>query len=192
MRNYKLATCFCLVAGCASSQLRNLTQHLSGQLACPVLTVERAGENLYKAAGCGTELVFKCVELFGWRCSATLSQAELAQAGSRRFTAARGKVVEASARALKSMGYEIVLADPGAGRVTTNRKVIGAQGSSHQATFVYLQYTISVKDTDAQTSVATAVPTVYGGEEDITDRGFDIAQLRRNWNDLFKQIETFL
>ena len=125
-----LAAAAALSAGCASaaSNLRDVKQLLSGELSCPPdkLDVAPAGESLYSAVGCDTELTFKCNEFFGWHCSAPISDVEQAHAGTAHFDGDVGRVTEAAAGALSALGYEIAVQDAGKGLVITKRKVIQA------------------------------------------------------------------
>jgi hypothetical protein len=183
-----------VVAGCAGSagELREVKEQLSKEMSCPTVQVQREGEEQYFAAGCGSELEFKCSEFFGWHCNAQLSEAEVRKYGSHNFTSSKKEVTEAAASAVKALGYEIAAVDASRGLVVTNRKIIQAVGNGYNAaTFQYQQLTVKVKG-EGDGSTATVVPAYFVGEKDMSEKGFNISELRKTWSDVFKKISMFL
>jgi hypothetical protein len=185
------------VAGCstAAGRLREVTQNVSQQLGCPAdqLNVQAHDEQTYDVEGCKTELTFTCQEWFGWHCAAPISDTELNHFGSRHYPGTKQAVTEAAANALQAIGYDIAVAEPAKGIVITKRKIIQAVATgTYQATFSYQQFTVKVTDGPEGGATARVTPSFFIGERDMSEKGFNIGEVRKVWKSFFAQMKQLL
>ena len=129
-------------------------------------------------------------------CGRTVTPAELEHYESHSFAGDKKQVYRATVTALRSLGYEVVASDEGAGRVKTAPKVVvvqAAQTSSYTAVAASasIAWTINVTS-DARGAVVHAEPRIYsaGTAVDASNMSSDYAD--RTFHTLYDEIQSNL
>ena len=128
-------------------------------------------------------------------CARTLSPADVQSLARRTYPGhQRAEVVNASATALKTLGYEVVVADTSNGRVKTAPKalVVTAAGSAYAAVAVSNDLAWSLEVTESSDGVVVqATPRASSGGTSY-DGPMDADYMEKAIADLFKEIESNL
>jgi hypothetical protein len=125
----------------------------------------------------------------------TLTPAQVQALGKREFPGHdRAAVVKASDTALRTLGYEVVVADPKTGQVKTAPKplVVTAAGSATTAIAVSNDLAWSLEITSVANGASMqATPRASSGGQSY-DGPMDQAYMEKAFADLFKEIESNL
>ncbi len=130
-----------------------------------------------------------------------MTETEIQTYGTYTSNAPKAKIYDAAINALKSQGYEIAVENPESGVIKTGRKPIRAQAvssgaGSATAVMYFRQYLLRIREVDGGKVTVTAVPRVFQGEMDLSDRAvWDLEGPigeRALWNNLFREIDEAL
>ena len=129
-----------------------------------------------------------------------LTQQELDAHATRSYAAPMAKVFPATENALRAQGYDIAVSDPAKGTIKTKRKFVRAVARREQDTAAAIeltrQYLVHVEETAAGQTRVIALPRVYAGEDDLSEKGvWDLegpVGERRLWSNLFREIQDGL
>ncbi|MBS2028068.1 MAG: hypothetical protein JST54_09215 [Deltaproteobacteria bacterium] len=129
-------------------------------------------------------------------CFTPLTQQDVDQYGTRAYPhASKSQAYHASLAALKSLGYETAVTEPGSGRIKTAPKilVVHAHGSSTvaSATESSLAWDIDVSP-GARGSIVRARPRGYEGGQALSLDKMNADYMKRTYDTLFAEIESNL
>ncbi|GAC1361134.1 MAG: hypothetical protein NVSMB47_13570 [Polyangiales bacterium] len=129
-------------------------------------------------------------------CPRTITPAEIEQHGTRPYpTKSRAQVVKASAAALQTLGFEVVVVDEQHGWVKTAPKVMQthAVGNAYGATAIQdsLAWTLEI-DAAGSGALVHAHPRAYRNGQSLDERNMLAAYMERAFNDLFREIDSNL
>ncbi|HZO17184.1 MAG TPA: hypothetical protein VFB62_28095 [Polyangiaceae bacterium] len=138
-------------------------------------------------------------------CASHMTNEEIAAYGTRTYPTKKEKLVEDVATVLKTMGYEIVVADAKKGIVKTARKEIGQAGRTSQiggkntasgrtyTTGYHRQYIVKISETK-KGMLVKVTPKVFVGERDVSAEqvwNLDGAGGERElWASFFSELES--
>ena len=129
-------------------------------------------------------------------CGRVMTPAELATHEHHGFTGrTKEQVFRAAAAALRGEGYEIIAADPVAGRIRTAPKIIGAHavGSRYSAvaTSTSLAWTVDVWP-DGGSAMLRAAPRGYTGAQLVDAAEMNAEWLEKAFRQLYREIDDNL
>jgi hypothetical protein len=129
-------------------------------------------------------------------CARPLTEADIEEHGTKSFPGrSPAQVVRASTIALKTLGYEVVVADAASGRIKTAPKLmqVYAVGSHYSATAVAnsLAWTIDIT-AGRGGAVAHAHPRAYANGALQDDSMMNAEYMEKAFADLFREIESNL
>lgn len=129
-------------------------------------------------------------------CGRTVTPAELAEQGTRSYPGQASKqVFRATNVALKTLGYNVVVADEASGRLKTAPKVVmvRAYGNSTSATAVESSLGWSLEVSDAKDGASVhAEPHPFQNGQSLEATQMSATYVERAFNDLFKEIDSNL
>jgi hypothetical protein len=137
------------------------------------------------------------VGLLGCTPHRLVSAADLQRYGTRPFKEPKAEVVRATATALRTLGYEVTVADEATGKVKTSPKVvvIGAVRTSTYTAVGYqnaIAWTIDVTPGSDGSTLVRATPRAYlNGQEDTRDR-WDADYMEQSIDTVFREIASDL
>jgi hypothetical protein len=129
-------------------------------------------------------------------CARTITPAEIDRNGTKTFHGREaGQVVRATVAALRTLGYEVVVADVAGGKVKTAPKLVTvhAVGNQYHATAMAdsLAWSIDfVKATDG--TVVRLHPRMYRNGQPIDETMINADPMNKAFADLFKEIDENL
>jgi hypothetical protein len=129
-------------------------------------------------------------------CMRTITPDEIEQHGTKPYPGkSQAQVMKASVVALKTLGFEVVVADAASGKVKTAPKTIqvSAVGGAYSATAIEdaLSWTLDV-DAASNGSVIHAHPRSYRNGQPLDERNLGYNYMNRAFTDLFKEIDDNL
>jgi hypothetical protein len=139
-------------------------------------------------------------------CASHLTTEEIAAFGTKSYPTPKERLVEDVATVLKTMGYEIVVADAKKGIVKTARKEIGTASrtstiggsrttsGSTVSTAYYRQYLVKITESRKGKVMVRVTPKVFMGERDVSHEAvwnIDGAGGERElWANFFSELES--
>jgi len=145
-----------------------------------------------RAAGSGIAraslIAVACATLGACAHEGALTQGEVGRSGAHAFAAPADHVFYACLGILKADGYEIALADPEHGRITTKPMAIDSKdGVTARA------YHVTVSADGDGSSRVVAQPVLYAGERDISAKAvWNIDAERDQWAELFSDVDAVI
>jgi hypothetical protein len=129
-------------------------------------------------------------------CPRTITPAEVEQYGTRAYKGPnKSQTVVATSLALRTLGYDVVLADVDGGVIKTAPKVVQvhAVGSKYSASSIEdaLAWTVTITSTPNGTLVR-ARPRPYRNGQPLDDTALIESTMHRTFDELFKEIESDL
>jgi ABC-type uncharacterized transport system auxiliary subunit len=129
-------------------------------------------------------------------CLPTITAAEITQLGTRAYPRqSPGQLLKASTVALKTLGFQIAVVDPGALRVKTAPKVqqVHAVGGAYSASTIAdsLAWTIDVS-VDHGVAVVHAQPRAFRNGLPLDETNITATYMERAFDQLFREIEENL
>jgi hypothetical protein len=133
-------------------------------------------------------MAIACAALGACAHEVALTQGEVGRSGARTFAAPTDHVFYACLGILKADGYEIAVADPDHGRITTKPMAIdGKDGITARA------YNVTVSADGDGSSRVVAQPLLFAGDRDVSSRAiWNIDAERDQWAELFSDVDAVI
>ena len=139
-------------------------------------------------------LFLAALVLLAAACARTITPAEIERKGTKPYPKqGRAQLVQATSVALKTLGFDVTVSDPNAGKVKTAPKTIQvtAVGSRYSATAYSdsLAWVIDVTPDSSGGSVLRARPRAYRNGVPLDETNLTASYMDRAFRDLFREIE---
>jgi hypothetical protein len=123
---------------------------------------------------------------------AQMTRQEVLTFGTRHYRPPASEVYKAALGALRALGYEIASEAPDRGIIVTGRKVVNAAPGGYGQVIVHArQFMVRLyTDDQARDVVVSAVPKVFEGDFDISEKPvWNLDGEREIWRQLFAQMD---